>query len=30
MLGLPPQIVETQAAEKPSEPAKRLRLAWWR
>lgn len=34
LLGLPPQTIEVltpeQPAEKPSEPAKRLRLAFWR
>lgn len=34
LLGLPPQVIDAiapeRAAEKPSEPAKRLRLAWWR
>lgn len=30
LLGLPPQIIEAQAADKPHEPGKRLRLAWWR
>lgn len=34
LLGLPPQTIEmvepTRPAEKPSEPAKRMRLAWWR
>lgn len=30
LLGLPPQIIEAQATDKPHEPEKRLRLAWWR
>ena len=34
LLGLPPQTIEMVApqrpAEQPSEPAKRMRLAWWR
>lgn len=31
LLGLPPQTIEiVQPAEKPHEPAKRLRLAWWK
>lgn len=30
LLGLPPQIIELQPTEKPAEPAKRMRLAWWR
>lgn len=34
LLGLPAQtidlVVPARSAEKPSEPAKRMRLAWWR